>query len=127
MHLIFFLFTKVIFYFLQQQIVSNSLETIRSIHGVFYEICKKSYLKIKGGTIFYPLLIAFIGCQTFLLSKKRQLKLNYFLFKKLITCGSVNCSTKLSETLLVWRITAKSHNKHVRRGLVKIQCCAYKK
>ena len=124
MHLIFFWFSKVIFYFLQQQIVSDSLETIRSIHGVFYEICKKSYLKIKGGTIFYPLLLNFIGCQTFLLSKKRQLKLNYFLFKKLITCGSVNCSTKLSETLLVWPITA---DRHVPTGLVKMQCWAYKK
>ena len=83
---------------------------------------KKSYLEIKGGTIFYPLLLTFIGCQTFLLSKKRQLKLNYFLFKKVITCGSVNCSTKLSETLLVWRITADRPT-----GLVKIQCWAYKK
>ena len=124
MHLIFFLFTKVIFYFLQQQIVSNSPETIRSIHGVFYEICKKSYLKVKGGTFFYPLILTFIGCQTFLLSKKRQIKLNYFLFKKLITFASVNRSKKLSETLLVWRITeiTADRHMHVRTGLVKMQC-----
>ena len=48
----FFWFTKVIFYFPQQQIVSNSLETIRSIHGVFYEIRKKSYLEVRAELFF---------------------------------------------------------------------------